>query len=230
MTMSSAGSAARPARRSSSPSHAGRPARRASLHGPRRRGHRSGLVDARPGHEDRAHPPRPVLGRRRRRLSRPSSEVRDGRRRSAHPRPARQPRRLRQRGRRGRQPVPHEGVVFIERDADGNETKHEVPPGGVATDLPLVVLVDAGTASSSEIVTGALQDAGRAQIVGVDDVSAPARSSANSRCRTTPRCGSARSSGSRPMVVGSGTRASPPTSSSSAPATSRRSCPTRSAR
>ena len=59
------------------------------------------------------------------------------------------------------------GDVYIERDATGHETKHPVSPGGVATDIPLVVLVDGGTASSAEIVSGALQDAGRAQIVGV---------------------------------------------------------------
>ncbi len=59
------------------------------------------------------------------------------------------------------------GIVFIERDAEGKETPHPVKPGGVATDLPLVVLVDAGTASSAEIVSGALQDAGRAQVIGI---------------------------------------------------------------
>jgi carboxyl-terminal processing protease len=60
-----------------------------------------------------------------------------------------------------------DGLVFIERAADGHETTHPVRAGGVATDLPMVVLVDGGTASSSEIVSGAIQDAGRAQIVGV---------------------------------------------------------------
>ena len=59
------------------------------------------------------------------------------------------------------------GDVYIERDADGNETHHPVSPDGVALDLPLVVLVDKGTASSAEIVSGALQDTGRATIEGV---------------------------------------------------------------
>ena len=59
------------------------------------------------------------------------------------------------------------GNVFIERSADGKETTHPVAAGGVATDLPLVVLVDSGTASSAEIVSGAIQDAKRAQIVGI---------------------------------------------------------------
>ena len=58
------------------------------------------------------------------------------------------------------------GIVYIERNADGRRKEHEVSPDGVATDLPLVVVVDGNTASSSEIVSGALQDAGRAKIVG----------------------------------------------------------------
>jgi carboxyl-terminal processing protease len=58
------------------------------------------------------------------------------------------------------------GLVYVERNAAGDETRHPVSAGGVATDLPLVVVVDQDTASSAEIVSGALQDAGRAKVVG----------------------------------------------------------------
>ena len=55
------------------------------------------------------------------------------------------------------------GDVYIERDADGHETHHPVSADGVATDIPMVVLVDANTASSAEIVSGraAGREAGR---------------------------------------------------------------------
>jgi carboxyl-terminal processing protease len=58
------------------------------------------------------------------------------------------------------------GVVYIERNAEGTTKETPVRPDGIATDLPLVVLVDQGSASSSEIVAGAIQDAGRAKLVG----------------------------------------------------------------
>ena len=58
------------------------------------------------------------------------------------------------------------GIVYIERNAAGDRVEHPVTEGGVATDLPLTVVVDGDTASSSEIVSGALQDAGRAKVVG----------------------------------------------------------------
>jgi carboxyl-terminal processing protease len=59
-----------------------------------------------------------------------------------------------------------DGNVLLAKDAAGNTRPVPVQRGGLATETPLVVLVDGGTASASEIVAGALQDAGRAPIVG----------------------------------------------------------------
>lgn len=58
------------------------------------------------------------------------------------------------------------GNVLQEQDAQGNVADVPVRSGGVAPDLPMVVLVNPGTASASEIVAGALQDAGRATVLG----------------------------------------------------------------
>jgi carboxyl-terminal processing protease len=61
-----------------------------------------------------------------------------------------------------------EGPLFYEEDASGRQEPTDVVPGGAATDptLTIICLVDRGSASASEIVAGALQDTGRATIVG----------------------------------------------------------------
>jgi len=59
-----------------------------------------------------------------------------------------------------------EGPIVIER-SPGHEVAHQALGDAIAVDVPMVVLVDQGSASASELIAGALQDHGRATIVGM---------------------------------------------------------------
>lgn len=63
--------------------------------------------------------------------------------------------------------LPEGKVVLYERYGDGTQDIHKTISGGLATDIPIVILVNEGSASASEVVSGALQDYERGQLVGV---------------------------------------------------------------
>ncbi|MDD5606145.1 MAG: S41 family peptidase [Patescibacteria group bacterium] len=58
------------------------------------------------------------------------------------------------------------GVIVEERFKDGQSVPFSADGGGRLTNLPVVVVVDGGSASAAEIVAGALQDHQRARVVG----------------------------------------------------------------
>jgi carboxyl-terminal processing protease len=58
------------------------------------------------------------------------------------------------------------GLILSEQSKDGSKTPHPALTGGRATKIPIVVLVDKGTASASEIIAGAIRDNKRGILVG----------------------------------------------------------------
>ena len=59
-----------------------------------------------------------------------------------------------------------DGLVLYEVDGAGRRTNFRVRHGGIATDIPMVVLTNEGSASASEILAGAIQDHQRALVIG----------------------------------------------------------------
>ncbi|MEP7356597.1 MAG: S41 family peptidase [Anaerolineales bacterium] len=62
--------------------------------------------------------------------------------------------------------LPTGTVVMREKYGDGHEDVFNAKSGGLATDIPMVVLVNKGSASASEILAGAIQDNQRGVIIG----------------------------------------------------------------
>jgi carboxyl-terminal processing protease len=58
------------------------------------------------------------------------------------------------------------GTIAFQQDCEGKQAPITAKPGGLATDLPLCVLINDATSSAAEIMAGALKDHGRGPVIG----------------------------------------------------------------
>ena len=59
-----------------------------------------------------------------------------------------------------------QGIVLIEEFGNESQRLHESTDKGLAEEIPLVVLIDEGSASASEVLAGAIQDEQRGILIG----------------------------------------------------------------
>ncbi|KXK09617.1 MAG: Carboxy-terminal processing protease CtpB precursor [candidate division WS6 bacterium OLB21] len=62
--------------------------------------------------------------------------------------------------------LPRNSMIFREEDRRGNKTEHRVNRDGRLLNMPMVVIVNDGSASASEIFAGAISDNSRAKVIG----------------------------------------------------------------
>lgn len=73
---------------------------------------------------------------------------------------------LREAIRVGSQFLPVGDTILLERDADGNVTTYASQGRGLARNIPILVLINQGTASAGEITAGAIKENGRGELLG----------------------------------------------------------------
>ncbi len=66
----------------------------------------------------------------------------------------------------GSQFLPEQKIILHEKDAKEQITTYRSEGEGLAREIPMVVLINPGSASAAEIIAGALQENGRAKLVG----------------------------------------------------------------